>query len=277
LRELLFADPDDKVETLMDGQTASLHAADDREVAVHTMERYDMPALPVVDRDDLLVGIVTFDDVADVAEEEATEDFHKLGGVEALDQPYLSTSTATLVRKRVGWLAILFGAGLLTVSAMGAFEKHIDALPLLAVFVPLIIATGGNSGFQAATLMTRAIALREVEPRHFGRVFQREMLGGLMLGLILSAFGFVMATGVGMWMYSGEEAIFLRSAHVGLAVGTSILAVVLFGNMAGSMLPFLLLRMGMDPATGSTPFVATIVDVAGLLIYFTIATLILGI
>lgn len=276
LRDVILSEPETSIEALMDGQVLSLLATDDREEAVRAMERYDVPSIPVVDRDRVLVGIVTFDDVADVAEEEATEDFHKLGGVAVLDQPYLASSMMHLVNKRVGWLAILFGAGLLTVFAMGSFEDKIGELPLLAVFVPLIIATGGNSGFQAATLMTRAFALKEVEGRHWKRVFGREVTGGLILGLLLAVLGFLLALGVGAWTFRGEEDVLARSAHVGLAVSVSVVAVVLVGNMIGSMLPFLLQRLGADPATSSTPFVATIVDVTGLLLYFSIATAILS-
>ncbi|MFA9477258.1 magnesium transporter [Phycisphaerales bacterium AB-hyl4] len=272
LKDLVISPPEAKLIDLMDTSPITISAEDDQADAARLIQQYDLLALPVVDRDNRLVGIVTVDDVLDVQQEEATEDFHKLGGVVSLTQPYLSTTIPTLVSKRVGWLAILFGAGLLTVGAMGAFEEQIEQLPLLAVFVPLIIATGGNSGFQAATIMTRAIALQEVEPRHFGRVFGREMFGGLLLGLILAVIAFIMATIVGMWIYSGDVQLLSRSANVGVAVSMSVIAVVLFGNMVGSVLPFLLLKLGLDPATGSTPFVATVVDVAGLLLYFTIAT-----
>jgi magnesium transporter len=228
--------------------------------------------LPVVDSAGVLLGIVTADDLLDVAEEEATEDFHKLGGMEALEYPYLSTRIPDLARKRIGWLAILFGAGLGTAAAMAYFEGAIDQLPLLAVFVPLIIATGGNSGFQAASVMTRAIALREVEQRHAGLVFVRELAGGLLLGGLLALLGLAMATGVGLWMYRDIADFLVPALDVGVAVALAVLTVVLIGNLIGSMLPFLLQRLGFDPATSSTPFVATIVDIVGLVVYFTIAT-----
>jgi magnesium transporter len=271
LRRLILAEPEDEVESLMDHAFAAVPAIADREEAVRIIQRYDQVVLPVVDSAGVLLGIVTVDDLLDVAEEEATEDIHKLGGVEALEYPYLSTRVPELTRKRIGWLAILFGAGLGTAAAMAYFEDAIDQLPLLAVFVPLIIATGGNSGFQAASVMTRAIALREVEQRHWSLVFVRELWGGLLLGGLLAVLGFVMATGVGMWMYR-EVADFLLSAiDVGIAVALAVLSVVLIGNMIGSMLPFILQRLGFDPATSSTPFVATIVDIVGLVVYFTIA------
>jgi magnesium transporter len=272
LRRLILAEPDALVETVMDHTYTSVLASADQEEAVRLVRRYDQVALPVVDSEGVLLGIVTVDDLLDVAEEEATEDFHKLGGVATLEHPYLATGVAALVRKRIGWLAVLFAAGLGTAAAMARYEDAIEQLPLLAVFVPLIIATGGNSGFQAATVMTRAIALREVEQRHSARVFGRELTGGLLLGLALAVLGFAMATLVGFWMYrhTGEAAVL--ALDVAVAVGLSVLSVVLFGNMVGSMLPFLLQRLGFDPATSSTPFVATVVDVAGLVIYFTIAT-----
>jgi magnesium transporter len=272
LRRLILAEPDALVETVMDHTYTSVLASADQEEAVRLVRRYDQVALPVVDSEGVLLGIVTVDDLLDVAEEEATEDFHKLGGVATLEHPYLATGVAALVRKRIGWLAVLFAAGLGTAAAMARYEDAIEQLPLLAVFVPLIIATGGNSGFQAATVMTRAIALREVEQRHSARVFGRELTGGLLLGLALAVLGFAMATLVGFWMYrhTGEAAVL--ALDVAVAVGLSVLSVVLFGNMVGSMLPFLLQRLGFDPATSSTPFVATVVDVAGLVIYFTVAT-----
>ncbi|MEX0885717.1 MAG: magnesium transporter [Phycisphaeraceae bacterium] len=276
LKDLVIHDPATALTAIMDTSPITIAADDDQAEAARLIQEYDLLALPVVHANNRLVGIVTVDDVLDVQQAEVTEDFHKLGGVVTLRQPYLATHVSTLVWKRVGWLAILFGAGLLTVGAMGAFEQQIDQLPLLAVFVPLIIATGGNSGFQAATVMTRAIALREVEPRHFPLVFGRELLGGLMLGFILAAVAFVMATCVGLWIYGEQADVVARSANVGVAVSMAVISVVLLGNMVGSMLPFLLIRLGLDPATGSTPFVATIVDVAGLLLYFTIASWWLG-
>jgi len=271
LRWLILAEPEDVVESVMDYNFASVPATADREEAVRVVQRYDQVALPVVDSKGVLLGIVTVDDLLDVAEEEATEDFHKLGGMEALEYPYLSTRVPELARKRIGWLAILFGAGLGTAAAMAHFEDAIDQLPLLAVFVPLIIATGGNSGFQAASVMTRAIALREVEQRHWGLVFVRELWGGLLLGGLLAVLGFLMATAVGMWMYRGVPDFLMSAMDVGIAVGLAVVSVVLIGNMIGSMLPFLLQRLGFDPATSSTPFVATIVDIVGLVVYFTIA------
>ncbi|CAN5483524.1 magnesium transporter [soil metagenome] len=271
LRGLILAEPDSLVEEIMDHSFASIPATADREEAVHIIQRYDQVSIPVVDSSGVLLGIVTVDDVLDVAEEEATEDIHKLGGVNALEYPYLSTSIFSLTKKRIGWLAILFAAGLGTAAAMAHFEDAIAQLPVLAVFVPLIIATGGNSGFQAASVMTRAMALREVELRHSGLVFGREVAGGLLLGGLLAILGFVMATMVGYWMYRDIPGVMPMALNVGVAVGLAVVSVVIIGNLIGSMLPFLLQRMGFDPATSSTPFVATIVDIVGLVVYFTIA------
>jgi magnesium transporter len=276
LRDVLLSPPQQRVDALTDGQVAFLRASEDREEAVRMMDRYDEAVLPVVDERDVLVGIVTFDDIADVATEEVTEDIHKLGGLAALDQPYLSMKLSRLVSKRVGWLAMLFVAGLGTVTVMAGFEARIEEIAILAVFVPLIIATGGNSGFQAATVMTRAFALKDVEGSDWLKVTARELASGVMLGTVLAVLGFVMATLVGMWMNRGQEEFLLQSLPIGVAVGVSVLCVVVFGNMVGSLLPFALRGLGADPATSSTPFVATIADVCGLLIYFFIATSILG-
>lgn len=272
LRSVLLSPPLRRVDSITDGHVASLSAHEDREEAVRMMQRYDEAVLPVVDSRGVLVGIVTFDDIADVATEETTEDIHKLGGLAVLDQPYLSTKLTSMVFKRVGWLAMLFVAGLGTISVMAGFEQRIEQITILAVFVPLIIATGGNSGFQAATVMTRAFALKEVEGSDWMTVTLRELASGFLLGILLAALGFVVAMLVGIWMVRGEEQTLLQSAQLGAAIGLSVLCVVVFGNMVGSMLPFMLRAVGADPATSSTPFVATIVDVCGLLIYFFVAT-----
>jgi len=276
LRRILLAQPDVLCETLRQGgQLIYLKASDDRETAVHMMERYDVPVLPVVDDDDRMVGIVTFDDVADVAEEEVTEDMQKMGGMEALDAPYTSSTVVQLFRKRVIWLMILFGGGLLTVSAMGAFEESIREFAILALFVPLIIASGGNSGSQAASLIIRSLATREIEPADWALVLRREIFSGLMLGSALGLCGMVAATSVSYMLFQNEGGQLGQSLHYGLAIGTAVVGVVIVGTLVGSMLPIGLKRLGFDEATGSTPFVATIVDVAGLIIYFLCANVIL--
>jgi len=275
LRRLVLAGADQRCEELREGQVVSLDAEADREEAVRVMERYDLPVLPVVDSDGVLVGIVTFDDVADVAEEEITEDMHKMGGMEALDTPYISASIGQMVRKRGVWLMLLFLGGLLTVFAMSYFHEQLEAVAMLALFVPLIIASGGNSGSQAATLIIRSMAIGEVRTADWFRVLQRELVSGLVLGSLLGAMGLIVASLVAYFMPGGGQ--WPAAMHVGFAIGTAVVGVVLTGVTVGSMLPIALETLGVDPATSSTPFVATIVDVAGLLIYFAVAIAILGI
>jgi len=211
---------------------------------------------------------VTVDDVMDVAEEEATEDIHKLGGMEQLDEPYMDISFARLVRKRASWLIVLFVGEMLTATAMGHFEEQIQKAVVLALFVPLIISSGGNSGSQAATLIIRAMAIGEVRLRDWWRVMRRELLSGLSLGVILAVIGALRIT---VWASVFPNVYGEHWQLVALTVGLSLIGVVLWGTISGSMLPFLLKRLGLDPATSSAPFVATLVDVTGLVIYFAIA------
>lgn len=272
LREILLADPETDIVSIMDHRFVALSATDDQETSVQIFRKYDRAALPVVDADGVLVGIVTVDDVLDVAEEEATEDIQKLGGLEALDSSYLDTPLPTLIRKRAGWLAVLFIGEMFTATAMGYFESEIAKAVVLALFVPLVISSGGNSGSQAASLIIRALAIGEVRLRDWWRVMRREIFSGLALGGILGIMGFlrviVWATAFGSY---GEHWILLAST-----VGLSLLGVVMWGTLAGSMLPFIMQRLGADPAVSSTPFVATLVDVTGLVIYFTVASVILS-
>ena len=228
-------------------------------------------ALPVIDSEGHLIGIVTIDDVLGVADEEATEDIQKFGGMEALEKPYLSTPLMEMVKKRAGWLVILFVGEMLTATAMGYFEKEIARAVVLALFVPLIISSGGNSGSQAATLIIRAMALAEITLADWWRVMRREIFAGLMLGITLGSIGFLRIV---LW----SVVFHLYGPHwplVALAVGLSLIGVVMWGALSGSMLPFILRRFGIDPATSSAPFVATLVDVTGLLIYFSVAFFIL--
>jgi magnesium transporter len=244
----------------------------DQEAVAHKFAQSRLLALPVVDAAGHMKGIVTADDVVDVVREEATEDMQKVGGVEALDAPYLQISMARMIKKRVGWLCILFLGEMLTASAMGFFEKEIARAVVLALFIPLIISSGGNSGSQATTLVIRAMALGEVRLRDWWRVVRREAVAGLGLGLVLAAIGFIRIV---VW-----EGLFhtYGTYYLGVAstVSLSLVGVVLWGTLAGSMLPFLLRRLGFDPASASAPFVATLVDVCGLVIYFTAAAFILG-
>lgn len=271
IRQFLLADPQQTIESLMDRKCIALSATDDREEAVRQMQHYDCTALPVTDSRGVLVGIVTFDDVADVAEEEATEDIQKMGGMEALDVPYLESSTGEMLRKRAGWLSILFLGQMLTATAMGYFEGEIERAVVLALFLPLIISSGGNAGSQATSLVIRAMAVGEVALRDWWRVLRRELFTGLTLGLWLGLIGLARVV---FWpdtanLY-GEHYVLL-----GLAVGASTVGVVTFGAFAGSMLPFVLRFCGLDPAAASAPFVATVVDVTGVVIYFSVAAVLL--
>jgi magnesium transporter len=228
--------------------------------------------LPVVDKDNILLGIVTVDDILWIANEEYTEDIQKIGGTEALDEPYLDINLFRLVKKRVGWLVVLFLGEMLTATAMGFFESAIEKAVVLALFIPLIISSGGNSGSQASTLIIQAMALGEVTISDWWRVMRREILSGLMLGVTLGLIGFFRIA-----IFSAFSDLY--GPHwvlVGITIGLSLVGVVLWGSLAGSMLPLLLKKLGADPATSSAPFVATLVDVTGLIIYFSFAVLILS-
>jgi magnesium transporter len=272
ISDVLLAPVTATVADLMDRSFFALKATDDQSAAVAVFRQSDAYALPVTDTSGVLIGIVTLDDVLDLAEEEATEDIQKLGGMEALDEPYLDTPWAQMVRKRAGWLVVLFLSEMLTATAMTFFEDEIARVVILALFVPLIISSGGNSGSQAASLVIRALALGEVRVPDWWRVARREILSGLMLGTILGVIGFVritLTTAIFPTIY-GEHWILIA-----LTIGLALVGVVLWGTIAGSMLPILLHRLGFDPASSSAPFVATLVDVTGLVIYFGIAALVL--
>lgn len=273
MRQLLLADPVAPISDIMDGHCVSLKATDDQEAAVKVFSEYDRVAFPVTDSNGVLLGIVTVDDVLDVIEEEATEDIQKIGGVGALAQPYMQVRFTEMMRARAGWLMLLFLGQSLTLTAMGFLAVNMTQAVVLVLFVPLIISSGGNSGSQSATLVIRAMALGEVDVGDWWKVIRREVLLGLSLGLLLAVLGFLrIALGARLGGGYGEH-----WALVGLAVGVSLICVVLWGVLVGSMLPFLLRRLGADPATSSNPFIATICDVTGLLIYFTVASLVMRI
>jgi magnesium transporter len=272
LGSLVLADPDAKVTEIVDPGVVSLSDSTPREDVLRTFEKYDRVALPVIDGDAHMLGIITVDDVLDVAEEEATKDIHMMGGVEALDAPYAHVSFWSMVQKRAGWLSVLFFGEMLTATAMSYFEAEIARAVVLALFVPLIISSGGNSGSQAASLIIRALALKELALRDWVRVFRRELLSGLFLGTALGAIGFLRIV---LWQGLHLTDYGVHYLRVALTVWFSLIGVVLFGTLAGSMLPFLLRRLGFDPATSSAPFVATLVDVTGLVIYFYVAGLML--
>lgn len=276
LRQLLLADPNHTIESLMNGTFIALRADQPQEEAVRTMAKYDRVALPVVDTRGVLLGIITYDDVADVAEAEATEDMQKLGGVEALDEPYLSIALLSLFRKRAGVLFILFIGQMFTASAMDHFEGELAKAVILSTFVPLIVSSGGNSGSQASALIIRAMALGEVTAALWWRVLLREIMCGGMLGLLLGGLG-VLRIHVWGWLgwYQSDAGANEHFTLLGVTVGVAVLGVVMWGTIVGSMLPFILKKLRLDPAASSAPFVATLVDVTGIVIYLTAATLIL--
>lgn len=271
LRDVLLSQPDATVDSLMDESPVALLADDMQEEAVAVFRKYDRFALPVVDRNGVLLGIVTADDVLDVAEEEATEDIQKFGGMEAMEEPYLRIPLSEMIRKRAGWLIVLLIGEMLTASALAFFEGEIEKAVVLTLFLPLIISSGGNTGSQAATLIIRAMALDEVTLRDWWSVMRREILTGLALGCVLGAIGFLR---IAVWSVFSD----VYGPHwmlMGITVGVALVGVVLFGTLAGSMLPFLLRLLRFDPATSSAPFVATLVDVTGIVIYFTVAYMVL--
>jgi magnesium transporter len=271
IRDVLLAPLHEHVSSLMDERFVALSVTDDKRKAVDVFRKYDRTALPVVDSHGFLVGIVTIDDVLDVAEREATREIQRLGGLEALDEPYTATPLLVMVRKRASWLVILFLGELLTATAMGFYEDEIAQVVVLALFVPLIISSGGNSGSQAATLLVRALALREVRLRDWWRVLRREIASGILLGALLGSIGFLR---ISLWSAFSD----IYGPHwllIATTVAVSLVGVVTWGTLSGSMLPFLLKRLGFDPATSSAPLVATLVDVTGLVIYFSVAMLVL--
>src|SRR5438270_8200526 len=272
LESIVMADPQTKVTDIEDPPLVAVRATDDREEVLGRFERYDRVALPVTDAEGHMLGIVTVDDMLDVAEQAATEDSQKLGGMEALDAPYLAVGLWSMVRKRAGWLSALFLGEMLTATAMSYFEIEIAKAVVLALFVPLIISSGGNSGSQATSLIIRSLALRELRLRDWWRVFRREIISGLSLGSLLGTIGFMR---IALWQRLHFTDYGPHYYLVAFSVFASLIGVVMFGTVAGSMLPFLLRKLGFDPATASAPFVATLVDVTGLCIYFGVALVIL--
>ena len=272
IRKLILNEPSKTIESVMDGSYISLNINDTKETAVHTFKEYDRSVLPVVNNENVLIGVLTVDDVMDLAEREDTEDIQKFGGLEALDYPYVNTPFFSLIKKRAGWLIILFLSEMLTATAMGYFDTEISKAVVLALFVPLIISSGGNSGSQAATLIIRAMALKELSIKDWWYVMRRELLSGLTLGLILGTIGFIRII---LWQqlhwFDYGEYWFL----IALTIFFSLIGIVMWGTLSGSMVPIALKKVGLDPAASSAPFVATLVDVTGLVIYFTIAAVLL--
>lgn len=278
LADLVMAEPDARVGDLPDRQLVAIPATASKDEIISTFEKYDRVALPVTDSRGAMVGIITADDVLDVAEEQATEDIQKLGGLEALEAPYMEISTFEMLRKRGGWLAILLVGGMLTATAMGTFQNELLRAEVLALFLPLIIASGGNSGSQATSLIIRALSLREITLGDWWRVAFRELKSGALLGVMLACIGFARVVA---WEWLFRAGVLSRGYGdhyllVAATVSASLVGVVLVGAMIGSMLPFALRRLGLDPAAASAPFVATLVDVTGIVIYFKVASIILS-
>ena len=271
IRKILLSSLPGHLADLVHERVVALKATDPQEAAVRLFQTEGRAALPVTDSQGVLIGIVTLDDALNLAESQNTRTLQRFGGVEALDEPYLQTPILSMIRRRAGWLVILFLGEMLTATAMGFFERQIERAVVLALFVPLIISSGGNSGSQAATLVIRALALGEIRLAQWWRVMSREIGSGLALGVILGAIGF---SRIALWSAFSN----LYGPHwplVALTVGLALVGIVLWGTLAGSMLPMLLRRFGFDPATSSAPFVATLVDVTGLVIYFSVAILVL--
>lgn len=273
IRELLITDPSTPIGNLMDNHLISLNALDPEEHAIKIFKMNNRVALPVIDDIGVLQGIVTIDDVLWLADEEYSEDMQRIGGTGALDEPYLDLPLHKLVKKRAGWLIILFIGELLTASVMQHYEDQLAKVIVLAMFLPLMISSGGNSGSQASTLIIQAMAMGEVKLYDWWKVFRREVISGLSLGLILGAIGFLR---IYVWHFIFPDLYGDQWILVGTTVSLALVGIVMWGSLIGSMLPFILKRLGADPATSSAPFVATIVDVTGLILYLTIASFIFG-
>jgi len=272
IRDIILAQPEVKVSELMDERFISLNATDDQELANEAFKMNNRVALPVTDNHNILLGIITIDDVLWIANEEFSEDIQKIGGTEALDEPYLDISIFKLLKKRASWLTLLFIGEMLTASAMQFFQSEIESATVLALFIPLIMSSGGNSGSQASTLIIQAMALNELTIKDWWKVMRRELLTGFLLGLILGLIGLLR---ISIWQ---NLHIFDYGEHwkiIALTISCSLIGIVLWGSLMGSMLPILLKRLKLDPAASSAPFVATLVDVTGIVIYFSIAFLFL--
>ncbi|MGE5542739.1 MAG: magnesium transporter, partial [Bacillota bacterium] len=263
VKQLILADPSEPMKDLMDYSFASLSAFDDREKAVLAVQKHDLFVVPVVDSEGVLLGIVTADDVLDVAQEEVTEDFHRTAAVSPLDDHYTETSVWELYTKRIGWLVALILMNLVSSGVMAAFEKTLASSIALAFFIPLLIDSGGNAGSQSATLMIRALATGNLKMRHWTQTLTRELIVGVSLGLTM---------GITAWLLGMLRGGF----HIGLIVGLSMTSIVMVANLIGTGLPFLLTRFGVDPAVASSPLITTVADAAGLVIYFSLARVILG-
>ena len=268
IKDIILASPDAKIDDIIDGHYISLKVTEDQELAYEAFKMNNRVALPVTDDQNILLGIITIDDVLWVAHEEFGEDIQKIGGTEALDEPYLDISILKLVKKRAGWLVLLFLGEMLTATAMQFFQKEIEAATVLALFIPLIMSSGGNSGSQASTLIIQAMALGELTITDWWKVMRRELISGLLLGVILGSIGFLRIL---IWqnLHIFDYGVYWKL--VAITIFFSLIGIVLWGSMMGSMLPIILKRLKLDPAASSAPFVATLVDVTGIVIYFSVA------
>jgi len=273
LSQLIMAPPQQEIASIIDNKFVALDAFEDQENAVRALSKYDRVALPVVDSDGILVGIITADDMFDIAEEETTEDMQLMAGMTALDDDYSQTGIGEMVKKRLGWLVVLLVGQIFTATALNSYEELLSSAVFLAAFIPMIISSGGNSGSQAATLIIRALSTEDISLRDWLRVMKREFLSGLLLGVLVGLSGFLIVLG---WAYANGKPIDGNLWLTCTTVGLSLNGVILFGNMTGSMLPFILSKLGLDPAVTSAPFVSTLGDVTGILIYFSLAVLIFG-
>ncbi|NGX83554.1 magnesium transporter [Aequorivita sp. KMM 9714] len=271
--QLLLADSDTKISELMDRHVLAITSTTSVEDAVEIFDKYDRSALPIITESGVLVGIVTFDDILDRVQEQTTEEIQKFGGTKGLEMSYTESTLFDLVKKRASWLVILFFGEMLTASAMGIFEGEIEKAVVLALFVPLIISSGGNSGSQAASLIIRAMALKELKLRDWWYVMKKELLSGVLLGAILGSIGFLRIL---LWQKIGFYNYGEFWLEVALSVSVSLVFIVLWGTLSGSLIPFILKSLKMDPATASAPFVATLVDVTGIIIFFSIAAFFLA-
>ena len=268
IREFLLSPPERLVSELTDSRYIELNVYDDQEKANQVFKMNNRVALPVVDNNNILIGIVTIDDVLWVANEEFSEDMQKMGGTEALEEPYLEISIFKLFKKRVGWLIVLFLGEMLTATAMANYELALDKALILSLFIPLIISSGGNTGSQASSLIIQALTVGEVTIADWWRVMRREIISGILLGTVLGLIGFLRVV---LWSQIFPEVYGAHYVLIATVVGVSLIGVVLFGTISGSMLPIALKKLGADPAVSSAPFVATLVDVTGVIIYFNCA------
>jgi magnesium transporter len=268
LRDLILAPRQARVRDIMEKEMVTVRVTEDREQVAREIARYDLLAIPVLDEQSRLVGIVTHDDVIDVVVQEATEDVHRMGAVAPMAENYLEAGFATVWRKRVGWLSLLFVAGSFTILALRGFQKELENVPVLALFIALCIGTGGNSGSQAATLITRALALGQLTVQHWFRVLVHELRMGLALGVSLGAMGFLICLILTFWILDDDK---IAGWQLALIVSQAVTLICLWGTLVGSLLPLVFRSLGFDPAFASSPFVAIFVDVTGIVIYFTIA------